>query len=179
MNHNIFNELETIQFSDSTLMLDDKIASTIWQVTDFDAIFRVLDQSLLGDINLELEWGDESVRFDATTQFSFESGLTKINTSFSTINPSLINAKENYFKYFDAIHMPISGHVSTVLEGGGVIKEIEYDLTASEGQLVISEFWYEPRYFDEISVRGSFINDINTLVVDDLFIKSGNKPGCL
>ena len=68
--------------------------------------------------------------------------------------------------------MPISGHVSTVLEGGGVIKEIEYDLTASEGQLVISEFWYEPRYFDEISVRGSFINDINTLVVVDLFIKS-------
>ena len=158
--------------------LEDRGVGTVWRMPQVDAAVQRTDDGLAGDIDLRIDADGELVRLAVAAEYASATGILTLGTAFTHLIPSrFATAFTGALARFRGVDMPVSGTVTAVIEPGGAVSKVDYDLAAGAGILDLPEVWHRPQPFEQITVRGSWNGASSTLRFDDAFAESGMTTG--
>ena len=172
------NRLDTVTITDGVLTFEDHATSTSFQASEVNAGVRRTAGGLASDIDMRIALDGDIVHVGVAAEYSTATGALTLGAAVSRLNPShLAGVVAEHADRLRGLDVPVSGTVTAVIERGGFVTEVDYDLTSEAGVLDIPEIWHRPQPFERISARGSWNPKTSTLRLDDGFAESGTARG--
>jgi hypothetical protein len=175
--HSLTGLLERVAVSGGAVRLHDDATGTVWVAPNVDAQLDRQASGVSGDLDIQLLIGGHTVRLAAAAEYAASSGSLTLAAAFNGVNPAALSGGSTALAHFGAVDMPVSGTVSAQFRPNGTVTRVDYDLSGGAGVVRVPELWREPQPVDLIAVRGSVVDDFQTVRFEELFVSLGDSHG--
>lgn len=173
--------LQELAITDGVLWLDDAVAGQTWHAPAVDATVQRSTEGVAVKMQAGLDVGGTSIRIGGTAAFSQAKGELQVAIDLADLNPGRLLAAAgprpavpvSALDYAAGLDAPVTGRVGAVIGADGAVRRFDFDITAGAGRLAIPEIWNVTQSFSQISARGSVLEGLRTIRLDDMFVAKG------
>ncbi len=161
--------LTRIGIADGTVWIEDRATGAEWFAPRLDAILERRTAGISAELDLVLALQSGSVGFTATAEWSDVPGVLTMAAAFSNLNPADLVGSAPLLANVGSVNAEVSGNVAALVVRDGSISRIEFDLASGPG-VVRSPLWREPIAYDSATMRGTVLDGLRTVRIDDFFV---------
>ncbi|MBM3507330.1 MAG: hypothetical protein FJX64_06335 [Alphaproteobacteria bacterium] len=169
--------LSRIGIAGARVWIEDRAAAAEWFAPQLDAILTRKTAGVSAELDLILALESGAVNFTATADYADIPGVLTVAAAFTDVNPMALTKSAPRLAELGSVDALVSGNVAALVTRDGTISRIEFDLASGPGIVTAGSIWEQPLWFDSATVRGTVLDSLRTVRIDDLFVAQSGATG--
>ncbi|MSP20447.1 MAG: hypothetical protein EXQ93_02755 [Alphaproteobacteria bacterium] len=171
-----FEFLSRVGIAEATVWIEDRITGAEWFAPRLDATLVRRTAGISAELNLIVALIGGAVEFTATADYSDVPGVLTLAAAFADLNLIGLGISVPTLAEFGTLDAKLNGNVAALVTREGVISRIDFDLASGPGHFE-SKLWKGPVGFESAAMRGTVLDALRTLRIDDFFFVQDGFSG--
>jgi hypothetical protein len=166
-----FDRLKTIEIKNARMVMEDHARGITWFMPDVDFVFLRDREGLILTASMEMP-SDPSAPARVTADISYnrERDDVAVNLDLQNVDPQVIAGKFPALDFLAPHNLAVTGEAMALLDGNLRVLDVEIDISAGAGTLVLPDAYKEPFAFEAINFNGKYDRAAGQLSVRNLSI---------
>ena len=164
------SHLSRVGVAEATVWIEDRVAGTEWFVPLLEATVSRRAAGVSAELSLILALEGGSVVITATADYSDVPGILTIAAGFNDLNVATLFGTVTPLGAVATVDVLVDGTVGALVTRDGKVSRVDFDLTSGRGVIEAPTIWKDPVAFDSIAVRGTALDSLRSVRIDDFFV---------
>jgi len=165
--------LRRVSIVSGLIEFEDRLTGRNWTAQRANIVLERDENGIRADGTIVLDAGGAFARFEVSGILNRITGTIELGISFDKLSPVVIAALDPRLSPLDRFRLPVSGTVALSLATSLAVEDVNFDLTAGAGEIVIPEIYPAPLTVTQLALRGRATEAFNRLVIDEAVIDVG------
>ena len=166
-----FDRLKKLEIKNARMVMEDHARGITWYMPDIDLVFMRDRDGLLLTAGMTLP-SDESnpASIVADIAYNRKRDDVAINLDLQNVDPQFVAGKFPALDFLAPHNLSVTGEARALLDGNLAVLDVEVDLSAAAGKLVLPDVYSQPFAFEGMNFNGKYDRATDTLSVRNLSV---------
>lgn len=165
--------LRRVSIVSGLIEFEDRLTGRNWTAQRADIALERDDSGIRADGTIVLDTGGDFARFEISGLLNRVSQSVELGISFDNLSPVVVAALDPRLSPLDRFKLPVSGTLALSLAASLAVEDVNFDLTAGAGEIVLPEIYPAPLTVTRFALRGRATEAFNSVVIDEAMIDVG------